>query len=590
MVFRKYFLVIPILLAAFSASADTIGQNQSFFISPQYDAKSRTATEATLRHISERAYFYVANDYWDSISQTMQDQVLVQVDSLAEEFDNRIYPVETRFFGSEPNPGVDNDPRITILLAPLIENAGGYFDTANEYPKLAEASSNEREMIYLNVSSINNQAKMRSFLAHEFQHLISFNQKEKLRGVADDIWINELRSDYAVTLLGYNDNFAGSHLERRSRALSEEPFDSLTEWKNKPADYGQIGMFGEYVAANWSPQVIADTLKSSKGSIASLNEALAGNGFSDTFLDVYRGWLLANILNDSSDDPRFSYARSELKNFRVVPTKVINNLGDEIILVTVDSFKDWQGKWYDISDFARGENGILKIDFSSPSVASFEIVYIVFNSDGSKRVYTFNPKPNSSTLYLAGAGSDASRVIVIPIKKDKLAGFGFNEQSISLTFSVERIAILPDGAGLSSPEIALTTPSVIPNPLPVIDREIFSLFPDGTLIRARGDFKVYVIKGNWRRHIIDQRIFGFYPGLGFDRVNEVEPAVLNKYQESNLVRYHAGQQVYTIENGQRRWLDVSAQQFAASGRSWDAIFTINLPELQFYKIGANIGQ
>ena len=196
-------------------SADTIGQNQSFFISPQYDAHSRTQISATLRNISGRAYFYVEDDYWYSIGADTRNQVINWITLLSNEFDGRIYPTETQFFGSEANPGIDNNPQITILLSPLITEAGGYFDTSNEYSIQQVPGSNMREMLYINISALSNAGKINSFLAHEFQHLISFNQKEKLRNITDDIWLNELRSEYAVTLLGYNDNFNGSHLEQR---------------------------------------------------------------------------------------------------------------------------------------------------------------------------------------------------------------------------------------------------------------------------------------------------------------------------------------------------------------------------------------
>ena len=139
---RRYFFIAVFLLLAASVSADTLGQNQSFFISPQYDAQSRAQISATLMATSDHAYFYVEDGYWNSIGSDTRNQVLNWVASLGREFDNRIYPIETQFFGSEPNPGIDNDPRITILLSPLIENAGGYFDTANEYNKKQVPGSN----------------------------------------------------------------------------------------------------------------------------------------------------------------------------------------------------------------------------------------------------------------------------------------------------------------------------------------------------------------------------------------------------------------------------------------------------------------
>ena len=68
---------------------------------------------------------------------------------------NDIYPSDTSNFGSEPNPGIDNDPMITILLLNIRDGfngsgsfTAGYFDPGNEYPLSAYPYSNQREMFY----------------------------------------------------------------------------------------------------------------------------------------------------------------------------------------------------------------------------------------------------------------------------------------------------------------------------------------------------------------------------------------------------------------------------------------------------------
>lgn len=584
------FSVLVFFTFAFSASADTLGQGQRFFISPQYEAQSRSAITATLRQVSDRAYFYIADDYWNTVSEPARNQRLAQIEALAKEFDGRIYPIETQFFGSEPNPGIDNDPRITILLTPLIENAGGYFDTANQYPIVETPSSNQREIIYLNIGELANQGKMFAFLAHEFQHLISFNQKEKLRNISDDIWLNELRSEYAPTLLGYNDTYEGSHLQRRARALANDPSDSLTEWKNLPADYGQIGLFGEYIAEHWSPQVIADTLKNKSAGFSSLAESLASNGFNETFLDVFRNWLVANFLNDSSVDNKLGYLKTNLGNFRVASTQTINALDENVVFATSDSIKDWQGRWYDISQLAAGQKNVLKITFNSPSLASFYVSYLIFKPDGSYQVYAFNPTPSLETLHIPGIGGDVSRVVLMPIKKDKFSGFSSNELPVSLTLAFERVASISSTAPTPSPILNQTAPARVVDSQPATsNQQPATNLSDGSLIRARGDYKVYIINGNWRRHIISPKIFNFYTGLGFNKVQEVDPSVLSQYRESDFVRYAGSRRVYSIDkSGTRHWLNMGGDQFAASGRSWDAIFLVNSRELNFYKIGVSL--
>ena len=110
-------LVLAMLFFIFSdVSADTIGQTQIFNVNSKYDQFSRTKLGATLRHVSGRAYFYVEDRYWDNLSLNQINNLLSNISSLGQEFDNEIYTKETSFWGAEPNPGVDNDLMITIFL------------------------------------------------------------------------------------------------------------------------------------------------------------------------------------------------------------------------------------------------------------------------------------------------------------------------------------------------------------------------------------------------------------------------------------------------------------------------------------------
>ena len=105
--------------------------------------------------------------------------LISKIKNLSDEFDNVIYPKLKALFGDENNPGIDGDPKITILINEMIKDAGGYFREQDGFARDRVASSNEREMMYLNAFHIDN-IRARSFLAHEFQHLITFNQKERI--------------------------------------------------------------------------------------------------------------------------------------------------------------------------------------------------------------------------------------------------------------------------------------------------------------------------------------------------------------------------------------------------------------------------
>ena len=68
-------------------------------------------------------------------------------------FENKIYPTDRAFFGSEWTPGVDDDPHIYILYTNgLGQTAGGYFSSSDEYPPQISQYSNAHEMFYINSS------------------------------------------------------------------------------------------------------------------------------------------------------------------------------------------------------------------------------------------------------------------------------------------------------------------------------------------------------------------------------------------------------------------------------------------------------
>lgn len=593
---KKIILITAILTFTpfFVSAGDTLGQTTQFFIDTKYDESGRSSVLATLRHISDRGYFYVEETFYNRISDTARSNLPTWISNLANEFDNKIYPPLVNFWGQEYNPGVDGDSRISILLAPLVDTAGGYFDSGNENQKSQDPQSNQREMIYLNANIISNTFRMSSFLAHEFQHLISFNQKEILRGVSDDIWFNELRSEYSPTITGYNDNFVNSNLERRVKAFLDFPSDSLTEWKNLPADYGSVAIFAEYLAEHFGVSVLADSLRSEKISIESINEALLKNNYQTDFEAIFRNWSIANILNDITLKSDYGYFKDGLRrNIFVQPTKIFSNLSDISSYIYSGQIKDWQPQWFLVSGFSSGTRPVLEFSFSGEDVSAEKVIFISFANDGRKMIQLADLSKESK-IYVDNL-PDFDKIIFIPYRGKKLTDFTANEPSYAFSFVIQRLDQLPQTLSTSdltpTPTPTLTpvpTPSVspvLPAPLPLSKPS----FPEGSLLRAKGDIKVYIITNGWKRHISSSKIFDFYGHLGFDKVIEVDPSVINSYPESKLIRYVNEQKVYELDGSYaKHWLNVSADAFTASGRKWDSIFVINERELNFYKTGVNI--
>jgi hypothetical protein len=351
------------------------------------------------------------------------------------------------------------------------------------------------------------------------------------------------------------------------------------------ADYAQVGLFGEYLAEQFSPTVVADTINNNLRGIHSVNASLIQNGFNDSFISVYSDWLAADILNDKKLNPKFGYSADVLKNFRIAPNKGFTNLSDNDSKIVSESFKDWQAKWYDFSNFGASGGRIMRIRFSSDSLPSFYIAYLVFDLTGEVKINYFVPTQKSDTLYIDGINAKVNRVIIMPIKKDKLSGFDSNEVPVSLTFAADRIESAPEAVIYDN-----SVPPAIDNSQTQVARSHTNI-ADGTLIRAEGDPRVYVISGGWKRHILSSKILNFYKKQSPKEVIIVSPEILDQYKESNLVRYTSGKKVYFIDkSGNKHWLNLSPGQFIASGYDWSSVFPIDLAELTLYKNSYNISK
>ena len=129
-------IISGIFIYSAAAQADVLDEQVNFNIDSDYDYDNRSEITATLRASGDYIYFYVDNEYWNSLSDVQRSRFRNTLEDLVLEFDTNIYPKERAVFGSEWNPGIDNDPKITVLFLQLIDEAGGYINTYDEYQDL----------------------------------------------------------------------------------------------------------------------------------------------------------------------------------------------------------------------------------------------------------------------------------------------------------------------------------------------------------------------------------------------------------------------------------------------------------------------
>ncbi len=432
---KKNILIVAVFFILFappSVKAINFGDTLNFYIDSNYDASARSQITAKLVKTTSNLYFYVEKSWWDSQMLARQSEILLGLDVLSLEFSNKIYPTLTSVFGSEWKPGVDGDAKITILFHMMKEGAGGYFRSTDEYSKLQFSDSNEREMIYLPIGQIDG-SEMKIFLAHEFMHLITFNQKDKIFDVQEEVWLNEARADYSSNILGYDNSYSGSNLEKRVKTFLEKPTDSLTEWQENKYDYGVASLFTYYLLDHYGINILIDSLKSKFIGINSINYALQKNGIEEDFSKIFTNWTITSVINDCSSKLNYCYLNKNLKNFRLNPTLNFLPLTGDTSLSVTNVTKNWSGNWQKII----GGNGDLKLNFSSLAGLNFQVPYIVFDKNNSYSIKFLKlDEKERGEINLKNFGQDYNSLIIIPSLQTKLEGFDGFEFTYPYSFTV----------------------------------------------------------------------------------------------------------------------------------------------------------
>lgn len=547
------------------AFADTVGDVVNFHVEQGYDYTGRTTVNAENLVVGDHCYIYVEQEYLNSLSAVEKNNLNIRVAEIAQEFDTNIQPRMRIVYGAEWIPGIDNDEKITLLFFKLVPDAGGYFTSIDETLKNNVPESNQREMIYLNVRVIGSE-RVKAFIAHEFQHLITFFQKFKLKNLVDDAWLEEARSEYAPTLLDYDDIYNKSNLEERVEDFINQPFDPLCEWGNSIYDYGSVTLFMQYLVDHYGINIINSIINNSKVGIQSVDMALNNIGSSDTFADVFTNWSITNFLNDQSIlDGKYSYKNTNLgyAHMHIYPTAsfAVSFYTNAIINTYAE---DWSPRWYKFNYqniVADSNVDTLSLEFSSgdTKLSNFQVPYIIYYANGEKEVkyIDIDKTTQKGTVLITGFGKTIISVVAIPSNQFKTNSFTFNDNVVPFTIKASMKNI----------------PS----------------YTRGSLIRAQNGTKVYIINNEYKRWIQSGEIFNFYGHLNWAAVQNVSEEDLTFYNDAWLVRADGDYKVYEINgDGTKHWLNITAEQFEASGRKWEMVSIINKAERDFYITGADV--
>jgi len=249
--------------------------------------------EAELVHVTEHTYTWLVEGV------EADREALV---AAAERFEAEIYPVVQGHFGSEWSPGIDDDVHISILhYADGGDDASGYFSPSDELPQSIDRLSNQTEMFYVNLSSMNpGDDYYFAVLAHEFEHMVHWNTD---RTEAD--WLDEGLAELACRVSGFDPGDA-------RESFLVQPDIQLTDWPYEGDTYPHYGsgyLFALFLWERFGTELIRDLVHHPADGLASLDAVLSARGADVSADDLFADWVVANAL----DEGEYAYEQEDWK-------------------------------------------------------------------------------------------------------------------------------------------------------------------------------------------------------------------------------------------------------------------------------------
>jgi hypothetical protein len=299
---------------------------------------------ATLAGVTDHAYFWVENGI--ELDKTA-------VVAAANYFETDYYPLITNLFGTVWTPGIDNDPRFTLLhmIGSVDAIELGYFTDVNEYPTTIYSDSNEQEMIYLNMAQMDvGSALYFGTLVHEIQHLIQWHMDAN-----ETAWLNEGLSQLAEIYVGLETATTEEYLYYPETPLNDWSYDS----EEIDAHYAAAYLFAVYIWEQLGDTAVQELARHPANGLAAVNSVLQGYAPDRSLADFTADFAAANYVRDLDAGERYYY-----EHLHTIPPSSQIYLND-VPLNTID-WLDQFSVHYATLDFS----GSVNIQFAGNTVAT----------------------------------------------------------------------------------------------------------------------------------------------------------------------------------------------------------------------------
>lgn len=307
----------------------TVGTTKNIYVDSNSDMNQYTSKAATLRAVGTHCNVWIVDQYYSETAGGNKASTAI-AQEFATKFDE-IYPYITNVFGSESDKLVttsgtqtlinmetysDTGTIINIVLYDIgvdytkDQNGGvlGYFYAKDYYYTGGQTYSGSSAILnytnqgkYFYVDSgfaVSAFDTVLSTLAHEFQHMVNFGQKNIAHKTAPDTWYNEMLSmlceDMMQQKLGIAD--ADSPKGRLQQFNAYYYASGINEWldDNAVLSYSVAYAFGgwlcrQYGGAALVKAIMANAYVDDESIVAAVNSI---NGTSYTWDDLFEQFLL----------------------------------------------------------------------------------------------------------------------------------------------------------------------------------------------------------------------------------------------------------------------------------------------------------
>ncbi len=242
--------------------------------------------------VSNSAYFFIETGL------TKPDQTLI--DTYVNGFEE-IYPLMHSKFGKE-NDFDGNGKVIILFFNSTINGLYGYFYAADKRSVGVESNSNEADILYVNSNYLSKTNDVLSTLAHEFQHMISFDIRDNHNLGYLNTWLDEGLSMQAEYFSGYYDMQSSDYLGEFLKYYNSY---SLIDWDSSSSiNYGYSMAYIRYLVERFGEDVVKKIIYSKYTGVKSVEEA-TGVGFNDIFKDFALALFISG--RNVSTDEKYNF-------------------------------------------------------------------------------------------------------------------------------------------------------------------------------------------------------------------------------------------------------------------------------------------